>query len=337
MAPKMRPQSEVGTNAYWREREAEADKHVIRDEEKLNKEFRRIYKDVQEDMTARIHENYSRYAKAEGITMEEARKRVSEMDIRRYERLAARIVREKDFSPEANEQMRLYNATMRINRLEYMKSQLGLEMVKAGNDVQGAMQEVFDKTAMDEYRRMSGILSKSTEGSLRWKRKATALVNASFHHATWSERVWADQGYVKNNLDRELTRAIMQGMNPRTIASSFAPAIQSGCDNARMAMERLARTEMRRIRTDVQRMTFDEYGFTEYEYIANERDMKTCPICEAMNGEVFKVKDMMIGENAPPMHPNCRCSIAAHMSEQEMAEYYEWLNNFQYENEEAEE
>ena len=38
-----------------------------------------------------------------------------------------------------------------------------------------------------------------------------------------------------------------------------------------------------------------------------------CDVCKRLNEQHFKVKDMMPGENAPPMHPNCRCSTAAYM------------------------
>ena len=51
-----------------------------------------------------------------------------------------------------------------------------------------------------------------------------------------------------------------------------------------------------------------------------------CPICEEVakkNSGVYKVKMMMPGRNAPPMHPHCRCSTAAHSSR---ADYDAWLN-----------
>ena len=32
-----------------------------------------------------------------------------------------------------------------------------------------------------------------------------------------------------------------------------------------------------------------------------------------LDGKIFKVSEMLISENAPPMHPNCRCSTSASM------------------------
>ena len=45
-----------------------------------------------------------------------------------------------------------------------------------------------------------------------------------------------------------------------------------------------------------------------------------------MNGKHFKVKDMMPGENAPPLHPHCRCSTAAYEDD---AEYEAWMQHLE--------
>ena len=43
----------------------------------------------------------------------------------------------------------------------------------------------------------------------------------------------------------------------------------------------------------------------EYKYVA-KIDSKTSKLCHSLNGKIFKVKDMIPGVNAPPMHPWCR-------------------------------
>ncbi len=42
-------------------------------------------------------------------------------------------------------------------------------------------------------------------------------------------------------------------------------------------------------------------------------DKKTSKICHSLNGKVFKVKDMIPGVNAPPMHPWCRSNTVPHV------------------------
>src|SRR5690625_2047581 len=86
----------------------------------LNKNHINAMKDIQKEVDA----FYGRYASKEGITMELARQRVTKINIEDYAAKAKRYVKEKNFTPTANEEMRLYNVTMRINRLELLKKNI---------------------------------------------------------------------------------------------------------------------------------------------------------------------------------------------------------------------
>lgn len=82
------------------------------------------------------------------------------------------------------------------------------------------------------------------------------------------------------------------------------------------------RTELTRARIQVQAESYKAEDIEKYEYIAcGLRDC--CPACKALDGKIFKVKDMEIGENAPPMHPNCHCALAPYSDRKE---YEKWLD-----------
>ena len=61
--------------------------------------------------------------------------------------------------------------------------------------------------------------------------------------------------------------------------------------------------------------------FEQYEYSVVE-DGHACPICNALNGKVFNIKDRVPGVNFPPMHPWCRCSFKIHVDD-----WNEWLKS----------
>ena len=88
--------------------------------------------------------------------------------------------------------------------------------------------------------------------------------------------------------------------------------------------ERLMVTELARVQTEAQKQSFIRNGFDEYVYVACTKG-DVCPICKGLDDKHFKVDDMMPGENAPPMHPNCHCSTAAYMDDKL---YEEWLNSY---------
>lgn len=52
-------------------------------------------------------------------------------------------------------------------------------------------------------------------------------------------------------------------------------------------------------------------GQDKYAFVCTEED-DTCEACSALDGQVFDVDKAVEGVNLPPMHPNCRCSIAGY-------------------------
>ena len=83
---------------YWAEREAEALKNRITDEKEYDKRIRQIHQDMLNACEKEIESFYGKYANAEGITIAEAKKRVSQHDVKAFERKAAKYVKEKNFS-----------------------------------------------------------------------------------------------------------------------------------------------------------------------------------------------------------------------------------------------
>lgn len=299
---------------YWADREDEVLKHRITDEKEYERQIKKIYAEMIDNCQKEINSFYVKYANAEGISLAEAKKRVSKLDIAAYERKAARYVKDKDFSKQANEEMRLYNATMKINRLEMLKANLGLELISGHNELEKFMGGILKGRTEDELKRQAGILGKTIKNPAE---NAEAIINASFHNANFSDRIWLYQNLMKADLEKLLKTGIIQGKNPNVLARELTKRFDVGRANA----ERLMRTELARVQTEAQKQSFERNGFTEYEFIVNGG---CCDICAAINGKHFKVKDMLAGENAPPMHPNCRCSTAAY---EDSTEYNAWLEH----------
>ena len=71
---------------------------------------------------------------------------------------------------------------------------------------------------------------------------------------------------------------------------------------------------MARVQIAAQEESYKANGYDQYVFLAIGT---ACPDCLAINGQHFYVADMQAGENAPPMHPNCRCSTVAWMDRAE--------------------
>lgn len=305
----------MSSKTYWRDRELEWKKKRLKDEKQYADEIQEIYANMMDSVGKEIESFFTRYANKENITMAEAKKRVSNIEIEAYQRKAKKYVKEKNFSDEANEQMRLYNLAMKANRLELLKANIGLELVAGHDELKSYTGDKLEGAYLEEIKRNASILGDTVIDNAK---TAKAVADSSFKNATFSERIWVNQDQLKNSLSSVLSNALIQGKNPR----EFIPLIRKKFDVSRCNAERLLRTEIARVQTQAQIESYEANGIDEYEYIAcGLKDV--CPLCKEMDGKTFKLKDMEIGENAPPMHPNCHCATAPHSDRKE---YEKWLD-----------
>lgn len=311
----------MNSRKYWQDREDAALQAYIRDEAEYDRRIKSIYATTLDNVQKEIDSFYARYASSEGISIAEAKRRVSQADIAAYERKAERYVQNRTFSKRANEEMRLYNAMMRINRLEMLKANIGLEMIAGHDELEKYLDGILKGRVMDELERQAGILGKTIQNNAA---KADAIVNASFHNATFSDRVWQYQDLLREEVGKLLQSGLISGKNPRALARDLQKAFGTSTFNA----ERLMRTELARVQTEAQKQSFERNGFDKYLFIVNHN---CCDICKELSKKdvgfgkgVFLVEDMMPGDNAPPVHPHCRCSTAAYEDD---AEYDAWLDH----------
>ena len=301
--------------SYWKKRELANQLNQIKDEKVTIENMEENFNLALEDIEQQINVFYERYAKSQGISIEEALKRVSEHDVKAFEKKAKEYVKKKDFSPEANAQLKLYNATMRINRLELLKAELNLHLTDLTVKNSDLIEKHLEKLADSEYARQSGIL----DTKLRFSKEGVkAIVNSDYKYGNFSKNIWTNQEALMGNIATMLRRSIIQGANP----TDMIGRLRSQFNVSKHEAKRLLVTEASRVQGDVQLDAIEQAGYDEYIYIS---ELTACDICKQLDGKHFKIKDREVGVNFYPMHPYCKCSSAAYYdSEQldkEIAEY----------------
>jgi len=241
---------------------------------------------------------------------------VSRLDIEAYSRKAEKYVKEKNFSARANEEMRLYNMTMKVNRLELLKAQIGLEMVSCFDELQQFYDEKLTGRTLEEFEHQAGILGLTILDNVKM---AEAIVNASFKNATFSERIWMHQDLLKAELSKLLQTGLIQGKSSRELARQLRKVFNASVYNS----ERLMRTELARVQTGAQKQSYMRNGNDEYMFMA-VNPKGPCEICKDLDGHHFKVDNMMPGDNAPPLHPSCHCTTAPYWNREE---YYKYIDS----------
>lgn len=320
MAVKMRP-ARMSSAEYWRRRESERRGERIADEKERSKLLKEIYRSAVDQMTREIESFYQRYARDEQITLADARRRVSMLDMKEYERLAKQYVESRDFSPEANRQMKLYNLTMKTNRLELLRNRLGLEMVKMTNDTQTEISKALVERSLETFEEYAGILGESVRDPLAL---AATISQEPFKGAKWSERLWGtNQKGLYDSVTKTLENALISGKNAKQLASS----LQKQYGRSLYEAERLMVTEMARCQTEAAKLSM-EANKNEYYMVLTANAMGPCGDCSDLEDQTTRdpipVKDMEPGVNAPPLHPSCHCATAPWWDEDV---YQAWLDS----------
>lgn len=294
---------------YWINRNTEQQHiqdEIIRDKA-YKEELKRIYMNTFDSIDDELNREIMFLSSSDSISYAEAKRTIKQFDVDRFKRTAKRMVDEKDFSPEANRRLRRYNVTMRTNRLELMQAYINLNVARLTDDEMGLIEKYLTDTAINEMKRQAGILGMTVPSPELLKRSVKAVLESDFQGAHFSDRLWNKSDAFNADIEKAMRQVLIQGENPRVASREIRKHVKDTVDRTTYVSERLAITESARVQTATQRLSFEEYGIGKYVYIA---EPTACKICGALNGKVFNVADMRAGENAAPMHPFCKCSVA---------------------------
>lgn len=90
--------------------------------------------------------------------------------------------------------------TMRVNRLELLKANIGLELIATFNELDKYFSNELTKAGLDELKRQAGILEMAIAKS-GYAKLVEQVINSSFRadgFATFSERLWMYQAELKH-------------------------------------------------------------------------------------------------------------------------------------------
>ena len=282
----------------------------------IEKLTEQVYQSSMQHITDEVDAFYLRYANRNGVSIKEARKRADTMDVTDYFQKAYEAVRDKDFSDEAEEWLRVYNLKMSTSRLELEKAKINLELLKMYSEIENITNEQLEQARLaeiarqtdliKEYEEQAGILGNSVGNPTD---RLKGVVNADFYGANFSERIWSRTGHyasLRKELFKSLNNLSVDMMGYRKERNRLMKIFNT----SKYESMRLIRTEHQRVNMKVQHEMAVANDFTHYTYVA---EPDACSICKALAGKSFKIEDYEAGVTAPLRHPNCRCSVYHHI------------------------
>lgn len=316
-------------NDYWKKRaeiEHKWQLDQLAQDERFNHVLDRSYQVAIDNINKEILANIDKIGGASKL--------VTAKEMAEYERLAKQTVEHAeslrkqghkvtydDFAPEVNERLKVYNATMRINRLEMIKSKIGTHVLDLGMDIQTKTNDKLYNDYLKEMKRQAGILGISAKNASFWSSTKTIdQVTAQTLTANFNKHLWPNMDVMKADLDGILSTGIIRGDNPREMARWLEKHVSDSVKNKRYVAERLARTESARVQAQAQLRSFKE---NDYKYCMWNAEPKACEQCsniassssnKSLPNGVYKVSDVP----SIPVHPNCRCSLSAYWVDDEI-------------------
>ena len=309
----------IKSNDYWKKREAaekEWQKQAEKNMQAYNQHIAQMYQNVIDEINRQIKSDLG-FADNKLITAK---------DMQEYETLAKEAVKKanalrakghyvtrKDFSKDVNDRLKIYNATMRINRNEMLKSKVGARLVELGIEQETDLTKKLWNDYTKEKERQAGILGITAKSNLWTSKEVQEQITKQIAGANFSKRIWADIDGLKGTLDGLVSTAIIRGDNPKTMAKWITGMVSAAVGNQRYVAERLARTETARVQFEAQQKSILDAGYKYVKWMAEGNACKLCrEIAYKDNGYdedgVYKAKDVP----DIPVHPNCMCSISAY-------------------------
>lgn len=294
-------------NDYWQDRAKQAiNSEMLADAQKVA-EIQRIvtmmYADIYKSMLA----YYGKLATAQGIDWKSAKQIADTFDVQAFQEQAKALVENKDFSDKANKLLKQYNTSMYISREKLLKQQLGMLVTKAYAEQENVINDHLQESVERTLEHQSGILGKDVKVK---QTDINAIINANFGNVNWSTRLWDNQDELQSDVERMASNVVLRGRHP----NEFVPEIRKKQDQTVNNTKRILITEAARVQTEAQKLHYMETlgEDAQYQFIA-KLDERTSKVCRHNNDRIFKVKDMVAGINAPPMHPNCRSTTAPYV------------------------
>lgn len=298
---------------YWKNRIEQEIKARQKAEYSLDVRLNDLYDRYIREIEKEINDFYTRYALKNSVSVSEAKKRVSEMDVQAFSSKAKQYVKEKNFGKTANEELAVYNLKMRVSRLQMLQYNIDLQLLGLSKEETKLAGEYLNQEYKREIKTQAGILGEMMENPAQMKLGMDTILNTPFHGVTWKTGLKEQQDAIRQVVAKATEDLIVKGKNPTTYISKLTKDMKI----KRYEAKRLLATEGARMQTEVQKATYIENDFEEYRFIA---ETAKCKICQELGDKIFKVKDMQPGKNACPMHPHCRCSTAPYFDRQKAIE-----------------
>lgn len=297
------PEQKNNSQEYWNKRARQDKIKVIKTAEYGVDNLKKLLKKNLDSVEKQIKDFYNKYGD-EG-------KYAESLSYAEFQKYKARLRLKAKQNPQDKTLQRLAKQDIpkyRIDRLRALQTDLQIQLTEATRGQEAGIYKTLKDVAKVSQATTASRFKKTLDVAFDKiaSRKMEKILSSDWvGNMNWSERLWKDRELVGKKVTDILEVGIPQGKSMQSMSRELAQATNQSFNNA----FRLIRTESAHVDGEVLLESFKqakaELGYTKYIFDATI-DSRTSDDCERLDGKVIPIDEAVIGENFPPVHPNCR-------------------------------
>ena len=292
--------------SYWEQRTMQrlTNAEIIGD--KYRKDILKVYDKAIRDINKQIDDIYRTYAKAGNIDTQTLKEL---LPLRKSKALKDKL---KEMGLENSPFLSNYDA--RLSRLEELQANIYIRAKEIYGQENMMSSECYKQVVNNSY--LHGIYDTQVGTGLGFSfsniddSTLTSVLGANFQGKNFSSRIWANTDVLAKELSNIVGAGIMSGIGQEAMVRQ----IRTRFDTNKYYAKRLVRTEVNHFNNEADNLTYNELNVEKYVFLAT-LDNRTSNICQDHDNKRYDVSKKESGVNFPPLHPNCRSTTRAYISE----------------------
>ncbi|GIO90748.1 minor capsid protein [Paenibacillus lactis] len=305
---------------YWRKRSEQIANRQFEKADRYEAGLRRQYELSLKSIQRDIDSFYARFAENNAVSMAEARRLLSAGELAEFKMTLSEFRKKAKNNADGQWTKELDNVyyRTRVTRLEALQLQVRQQIEMLAASQQAGTGKLLGDIYEDTYHRTLFEVNKGGHGILASfaradKEAVEEVISRPWYGKNYSSRIWENRDKLLRELRTGLAQSFIRGDSVDKVSKLLAERMGVSRSNA----ERLIQTESAHIINEATAEGYRSSGVVqEYEILAT-LDSRTSPICQSMDGKVFKLSEKETGVNYPPFHVRCRTTVMPYFDDEE--------------------
>lgn len=291
------------SSTYWDKRSVsrltEAERYSSESISKIHAIYNKAYRNIEKEIQ-NVYENYS---KDTGL------------DIQKLKELLTRSQSKKMWKQMKRQGLDKYiknNYKARISRLEQIQAQVYAKAKLIAKQENQIHTETYKGIVNNSYYKAVYDTQVGTGYSFSFsqidKKMVDRMLAERWSGENYSSRIWENTDILADSLSTTIGSSLLTGASIEKISKE----IRHRFNVSKYYSDRLVRTESNYFHNQADAMAYEEMGIDKYVFVA-VLDNRTSEICQSMDNKVFEYSKLSVGENYPPLHPNCRSTTRGYL------------------------